>query len=134
MSKFTVSKTPTLKPAKTPLRKSKYDDLISAIGKLKPGGQIEVPLPAGVDARKMQVRLTSIRDRRIEQGLLKLPKGYRLSHFATDRGTLAIELKKIEAGKATKKKTAKKKTAKKKATKKVTKKKTPARKRITKKK
>lgn len=93
--KLSVKNSSNVKRAGHQPRGSKYDDLIRKINKLKPGKTIVLPLPRGVGPRQMQIRLASIEARRIQQGLLTIPEGYRITHYATDQGELAIELAKV---------------------------------------
>ena len=88
----TIKKTGTVARRARPLRESKYTEILGKIGKLKPGKVLVLSLPRGTSPRQMQVRLASIEDRRIKQGLLKLPKGYRIAHFTTEDNDLAVEL------------------------------------------
>ena len=90
--KFSVKDSKNVKPASRPVPPSKYDPILNRIGTLKPGKTIVVELSGDVTARHLQTRLASIEAKRIQQGVLEIPKGYRIAHFATDEG-LAIELR-----------------------------------------
>lgn len=81
-----------VKRATPALRPSKYDWYIKKLKQLTVGKVLVVDLPAKTTVRQLQVRLTSIENRRIEQGELVLPEGYRVSHFETQEGKVGVEL------------------------------------------
>ena len=90
--KTSVRKTKDVRRAAAPLRASKYDWYLDKVSKLEKGQALVGWIPKGTTPRQMQTRLASIEDRRDKQGLLGLPEGYRLAHYETEEGDIAVEL------------------------------------------
>lgn len=87
-----VRKAENVTPVKKRFRKSKYENIVRSLGKLKPGKVLTVTPPKGSTARQLSIRLDYIFKSRVKQGILVLPEGHRISQFTTEDGDLGIAL------------------------------------------